>query len=213
VRASEPVVIQLQKACFKKPAPRFVDLASCRNLPRDLRSIIAMATRKDPRRRYLSVERFAADIERYLVRRPVTARRGSLCVQDRQVHSPQPRRSGGGSDLRSGDRAGDCFQLVAIAARRAKIQRASRPRAFSAFRDLRRYYEPVWVDGAARAGGREGKPISRQPVAGSCRRSRSCARTGGVVPPAGRRAGRGVPRQPRRHSGRIVQLSQGANDP
>jgi tetratricopeptide (TPR) repeat protein len=55
-----------------------LDLASSRNIPRDLRSVLAMATRKDPRRRYPSVEQFAADIERYLRNRPVVARRGNL---------------------------------------------------------------------------------------------------------------------------------------
>ncbi|HEX3744931.1 MAG TPA: tetratricopeptide repeat protein [Bryobacteraceae bacterium] len=45
-----------------------------RKLPRDLETIVLMGLRKEADRRYPSVEQFAADIRRYLERRPVEAR-------------------------------------------------------------------------------------------------------------------------------------------
>jgi eukaryotic-like serine/threonine-protein kinase len=48
---------------------------------RDVRSIIEMATRTEPDRRYSTAEDLAADIRRHLDRRPVTARRGSLAYR------------------------------------------------------------------------------------------------------------------------------------
>lgn len=47
-------------------------------LPHDLDNIVMMAMRKDPDRRYPSVDLFAADIQRYLSGRPVLARKDSL---------------------------------------------------------------------------------------------------------------------------------------
>ena len=49
-----------------------------RNLPEELANIIAMATRKEPERRYSSVEQFSSDIGNYLEHRPVMARRDTL---------------------------------------------------------------------------------------------------------------------------------------
>jgi tetratricopeptide (TPR) repeat protein len=48
------------------------------NLSEDLDNIILMALRKEPARRYLSVEQFAADIERSLENRPVLARKDTI---------------------------------------------------------------------------------------------------------------------------------------
>ena len=45
-----------------------------KKLAGDLDNIILMALRKEPHRRYLSVEQFSEDIGRYLERRPVIAR-------------------------------------------------------------------------------------------------------------------------------------------
>jgi tetratricopeptide (TPR) repeat protein len=47
-------------------------------VPRDLDNIVLMAMRKDPSRRYQSVDQFAEDILRYLHRLPVLARKDSL---------------------------------------------------------------------------------------------------------------------------------------
>jgi eukaryotic-like serine/threonine-protein kinase len=60
---------------------RDLDFASCRGVPADLRKIITMATRKEAQRRYQSVERFQEDIDLYLARRPVIARRGSFAYR------------------------------------------------------------------------------------------------------------------------------------
>jgi non-specific serine/threonine protein kinase/serine/threonine-protein kinase len=50
----------------------------------DLKSILAQALRKEPERRYLSVEQFAGDIRRYLEGRPVTARGDTLLYRARK---------------------------------------------------------------------------------------------------------------------------------
>jgi serine/threonine-protein kinase len=48
------------------------------SLASDIDNIVFMALRKEPERRYASVEQFASDIERYLERRPVLARPNTL---------------------------------------------------------------------------------------------------------------------------------------
>ena len=50
-------------------------------VPADLDNIVMMAMRKDPARRYQSVDQFAEDIRRYLAGRPVFARRDSLAYR------------------------------------------------------------------------------------------------------------------------------------
>jgi len=50
----------------------------------DLESILAQALRKEPERRYLSVEQFASDIHRYLAAMPVTARADTLFYRARK---------------------------------------------------------------------------------------------------------------------------------
>jgi len=47
-------------------------------IPADLDNIVMMAMRKDPARRYQSVDQFAEDIRRYLTGRPILARKDSL---------------------------------------------------------------------------------------------------------------------------------------
>jgi hypothetical protein len=54
------------------------DQRLARQLAGDLDAIILCAMRKDPQQRYASVERLAADLQRYLERRPVTARPDSF---------------------------------------------------------------------------------------------------------------------------------------
>jgi serine/threonine-protein kinase len=49
-----------------------------RSLRGDLDAVLLMALRKEPHRRYLSVDAFADDIRRYLERRPVAARKGTF---------------------------------------------------------------------------------------------------------------------------------------
>ena len=50
----------------------------------DLRSVLARTLRKEPERRYLSVEQLAADVRRYLDGRPVTARSDGLLYRARK---------------------------------------------------------------------------------------------------------------------------------
>ena len=50
----------------------------------ELESVLAQALRKEPDRRYLSVEQFAADIRRYLEGRPVAARPNTLFYRARK---------------------------------------------------------------------------------------------------------------------------------
>lgn len=50
-------------------------------VPADLDNIVMMAMRKDPARRYQSVDQFADDIHRYLAGRPVLARKDSLAYR------------------------------------------------------------------------------------------------------------------------------------
>jgi eukaryotic-like serine/threonine-protein kinase len=50
-------------------------------VPADLDNIVMMAMRKDPARRYQSVDQFADDIRRYLDGRPVQARKDSLAYR------------------------------------------------------------------------------------------------------------------------------------
>ena len=59
----------------KRNGPRAVISSQLRG---DLDNIILMAIRKEPERRYLSVEQFAADIERHLKGMPVIARQDTL---------------------------------------------------------------------------------------------------------------------------------------
>lgn len=47
-------------------------------MPEDLSSIVRFATHKDPRQRYASAAQLAADVQRYLERRPVQARPAAL---------------------------------------------------------------------------------------------------------------------------------------
>ncbi|MCU1260381.1 MAG: serine/threonine protein kinase with repeat [Bryobacterales bacterium] len=53
-------------------------------LPEDLGNIIAMATRKEPERRYSSAEQLSADVARYVAHRPVLARRDTFLYRARK---------------------------------------------------------------------------------------------------------------------------------
>ena len=55
-----------------------------RTLAGDLDAIVMMALRKEAEARYPSVEAFAEDVRRYLARRPVEARRGSVAYRVRK---------------------------------------------------------------------------------------------------------------------------------
>src|SRR5262249_57381903 len=55
-----------------------------RQLAGDLDNIMLMAMRKEPERRYQSVEQFSEDIRRYLEGMPVTARKDTLTDKTRE---------------------------------------------------------------------------------------------------------------------------------
>lgn len=70
--------------CESEPPPPSAAAETPRarhSLKGDLDNIALRALEKDPARRYPSVERFAADMERYLQRRPVEARRASVAYR------------------------------------------------------------------------------------------------------------------------------------
>jgi tetratricopeptide (TPR) repeat protein len=64
--------------CIQEVAP---PSATKPGVPADLDNIVMMAMRKDPARRYQSVDQFADDIRRYLAGRPVLARKDSLAYR------------------------------------------------------------------------------------------------------------------------------------
>ena len=51
----------------------------------DLDNIVLMAMRKEPQRRYLSVEQFSEDIHRHLEGRPVVARKDTLGYRTEKI--------------------------------------------------------------------------------------------------------------------------------
>lgn len=65
----------------KPPSEAVTDRRTRRELAGDLDNIAALALRKDPARRYVSVEQFAGDIRRFLEGRPVRARPETLAYR------------------------------------------------------------------------------------------------------------------------------------
>ncbi len=66
-----------------------------RELTGDLDNIVQMALRKEPERRYASVEQFAEDIRRYLAGKPITARRDTWSYRARKFIGRYPYAVGG----------------------------------------------------------------------------------------------------------------------
>ena len=66
--------LEMARTVCELAPPRPSSLVNCRRLAGDLDNIILMALRKEPERRYSSVEQFSADILRYLKGHPVIAR-------------------------------------------------------------------------------------------------------------------------------------------
>ena len=79
-RADSGLLHELGRAiCEQDPPPPSSAAPSLRpRLAGDLDAIVLKALRKEPERRYASVEELSDDIQRHLERRPVTARRNSL---------------------------------------------------------------------------------------------------------------------------------------
>jgi tetratricopeptide (TPR) repeat protein len=64
--------------CNEPPRRPSLDAGSHRRLDADLEAILLKALRKEPQERYLTAEQFASDVQAYLGRQPVSARRGTL---------------------------------------------------------------------------------------------------------------------------------------
>ena len=104
-----------------------------RRLAGDLDNITLMALRKEPQRRYASVEQFAEDIRRHLERRPVLATRGSWGYRTGKFVS---RHKAGVTAV-----AAACLALaigVAATLREAHIASAQQRRAEKRFLEVRR---------------------------------------------------------------------------
>ncbi len=68
----------LRVICTDEPQPpSAVAVGSAVRMDADLDAMVLKALRKEPRQRYASIEQFAADIDAYLLGRPVIARRGT----------------------------------------------------------------------------------------------------------------------------------------
>jgi tetratricopeptide (TPR) repeat protein len=64
--------------CHEPPHRPSQGPGSNRRLDADLEAILLKALRKEPQERYLTAEQFASDVQAYLDRQPVSARRGTL---------------------------------------------------------------------------------------------------------------------------------------
>jgi non-specific serine/threonine protein kinase/serine/threonine-protein kinase len=112
-----------------------------RDLSGDLDNILLMALRKEPERRYKSVEQLAGDIERYLSGMPVTARDDTFAYRTRKF----VRRHRGAVVAAS-------FAMVALIAGtvatswEAHVARVERERAERRFNDVRRVANSLLFD-------------------------------------------------------------------
>lgn len=98
----------------------------------DLDNIVLMALRKEPEKRYASVEQLAADISRHLENLPVEATRGSSWYRGRKFILRHKAAVGATLAISAVLIVG-----VAITLREAQIARAERARAEQRFRDMR----------------------------------------------------------------------------
>ncbi len=77
-----PTPAEIERAVCELEAPRPSQIAP--SIDEDLDNIVLMAMRKEPERRYLSVDQFAEDIQRYLNGRPILARQDSVTYRLRK---------------------------------------------------------------------------------------------------------------------------------
>lgn len=68
----------LRVICHQSPPKPSAVSQSAERLDSDIDAIVSMAMRKEPEQRYSTVEHFSADLQAWLDRRPVQARRGNL---------------------------------------------------------------------------------------------------------------------------------------
>ncbi len=77
-----PTPAEIEHAVCDMEAPRPSQIAP--SVDEDLDNIVLMAMRKEPERRYISVDQFAEDIQRYLSGRPILARQDSVTYRLRK---------------------------------------------------------------------------------------------------------------------------------
>jgi eukaryotic-like serine/threonine-protein kinase len=77
-----PTPSEIERAVCEMEAPRPSQIAP--SVDEDLDNIVLMAMRKEPERRYQSVDQFSEDIQRYLDGRPILARQNSLSYRLRK---------------------------------------------------------------------------------------------------------------------------------
>jgi tetratricopeptide (TPR) repeat protein/tRNA A-37 threonylcarbamoyl transferase component Bud32 len=130
VTSSHPQEV-LRTVCLSEPpkpsqaAPRDIR----RSLAGDLDNVVLMALRKEPERRYASVEQLADDLGRHVERRPVRARPATFWYRTSRLVRRNPLA------------AALCALLVAwvgIATQQARVAREQRARAERRFGDVRR---------------------------------------------------------------------------
>jgi tetratricopeptide (TPR) repeat protein len=77
-----PTPAEIERAVCEMEAPRPSEIAP--SVDEDLDNIVLMAMRKEPERRYISVDKFAEDIQRYLSGHPILARQDSVTYRLRK---------------------------------------------------------------------------------------------------------------------------------
>lgn len=80
-RVSSTSALELERSVCEQQPPRPSEAASDHAIAGDLDTIVLMALRKEPERRYSSVEQFGEDIRRYLRGLPVIAREDTLAYR------------------------------------------------------------------------------------------------------------------------------------
>jgi non-specific serine/threonine protein kinase/serine/threonine-protein kinase len=103
-----------------------------KRLEGDLDNIVLMALRKEPMRRYASVDQFSQDIERHLEHLPVIARKATLAYTARKFVSRH--RTGVAAAILV---AASLIAGLVVSLREASIARAERARAERRFNDVR----------------------------------------------------------------------------
>jgi eukaryotic-like serine/threonine-protein kinase len=143
--AGTPLEIS-RRVCESEPQPPSVALESAnqkalaRHLRGDLDNIVLMATRKEPERRYASVERFGEDIERHLKGLPVTARPDTFAYRAGKFLRRHKAGAAAAAlamlSLAAG--LGVALREARIARQQAEIARAQKSRAERRFNDVRK---------------------------------------------------------------------------
>ena len=132
------------------------DASLGRRLRGDLDTILLTALRKEPERRYPSVEQLAGDVRRHLEGLPVRARPDTFGYRAGQVRPAQPgRRGGGGAGLAGAHRRDRRHRLAGppgaggAGQGGAPVQRRPRARPRGAVRLPRRDQGPAGLDAGA----------------------------------------------------------------